>query len=107
MADPKDRRAQERFPVNADTNCSFASPVVENFGPVRLKNLSMDGIGMQVTKKVDPGTLLAVTLANPAKGFSKTVLIRVVHSTPEGGGYLIGGTFNTPLTYQELTTLVL
>jgi hypothetical protein len=107
MADPKDRRAQERFPVNTDTACSFASPVVENFGPVRIKNISMDGIGLQVARKVDPGTLLAMTITNTAKSFSKTVLVRVAHSTPQDGGYLIGGTFTSPLTYQELTTLVL
>jgi PilZ domain len=107
MADPKDRRAQERFAVNADTSCSFVSPVVENFGPVRLKNISMDGIGLQVTKKLDPGTLLVMTISNPAKSFAKTVLVRVAHATPQDAGYLVGGTFQTPLTYQELTTLVL
>ena len=46
MPEPIDRRASERFPVNADTSCSFVSPVVEDFGPVKLQNLSMEGIGL-------------------------------------------------------------
>jgi hypothetical protein len=35
------------------------------------------------------------------------MLVRVVHVTPEHGVFLVGGTFNTPLTYDELTTLVM
>jgi hypothetical protein len=107
MTGPSDRRASERIPVSADTSCSFLSPVVENFGAVKIRNVSMEGIGLVVTRRVEPGTLLAVSLSNKAKGFTKTVLVRVMHATPEHGGFLIGGTFVTPLTYQELTTLVL
>ena len=107
MPDPADRRTEERFPVNTDTSCSFLSPVVEDFGPAKLQNISMDGIGILVARQVEPGTLLAVSLSNPARGFAKTVLVRVVHATPQHGAYLVGGTFSTPLTYQELTCLVM
>ena len=55
----------------------------------------------------EPGTLLAVTLTHQAKGFTKTVLVRVVHATQLSGGFLVGGTFTAPLTYQEMTTLVM
>ncbi len=107
MAEPADRRASERFPVNAGTSCPFVSPVVENFGPVKIRDISMAGVGLVSSRKVEPGTRLSVTLANAAKGFSKTVLVRVMHATPLAGGYLLGGTFDVPLTYQEMTTLVL
>lgn len=107
MADPSDRRASERLPAGADAACSFVSPVVEDFGPARIKNVSLEGIGLIVTRKVESGALLALTLANAARGFSKTVLVRVMHVTPQPGGFLVGGSFSAPLTYQELTTLVL
>jgi hypothetical protein len=107
MAEPVNRRAVERFSVNADTSCPFLSPVVEDFGPVKIRDISMQGVGLLVSRRVEPGALLAVALANPARGFSKTVLVRVVHVTPLGGGFLVGGTFATPLTYQEMSTLVL
>jgi hypothetical protein len=108
MQGPTDRRAAERFLVNADSSCSFVSPVVEDFGPAKIKNVSMDGIGLLLTRRVEPGALLAVCLSNPAKGFAKTVLVRVIHATAEmGGGCTVGGTFIPPLTYQELTTLIL
>jgi hypothetical protein len=107
MTDPRERRASERFPVNQDTVCDFVSPVVENFGAARIKNISNEGIGVIVSKKVDAGTLLAVNLVNRARTFNKTVIVRVAHVTPAGGGFLIGGTFQTPLTYEELRTMVM
>jgi hypothetical protein len=107
MAERTERRAEERFPVNADASCSFISPVVEDFGPARIQNISMHGLGLLVSRRVEPGTLLAITLANQAKRFTKTVLVRIVHVTPLPGNFLVGGTFSVPLTYQEMTTLVL
>jgi hypothetical protein len=107
MSDATDRRSEERFPVSGETVCSFLSPVVEDFGPAKIKNISMEGIGLLVGRKVELGTLLALTLSNPARSFTKTILVRVAHATPQPGGYLLGGTFNTPLTYQELTALVM
>jgi hypothetical protein len=107
MPDPADRRNSERYPVNADTTCPFVSPVVEDFGPAKIQNISMDGIGLLVARRVEPGTLLAVSLSNTARGFAKTVLVRVVHATQQPMGYLVGGTFASPLTYQELTSLVM
>jgi hypothetical protein len=97
----------DRYPVNADATCPFVSPVVEDFGAARIRDVSMNGVGLMLSRRVEPGTLLAVTLANQARGFKKTVTVRVTHATPMSGCYLVGGTFITPLTYQEMTTLVM
>jgi PilZ domain len=102
-----EQRAAERFPVNAGTTCPFAGAVAEEVGPVRVVNVSMDGVGLRLARRVEPGALLAVGLSNPAKGFAKTVVVRVAHAEPEPGGCLVGGTFLTPLSYQELTALVM
>lgn len=108
MAEGSERRVAERFPVTSDTVCTFLSPVLEDFPPGRIKNVSSDGIGMILTEKVSAGLLLAVTLANPSRGFAKTMMVRVVHVTPQPGGtYLVGGTFETPLTYEELRCMVM
>ena|SRR5437016_3889811 len=107
MAERTERRASERFPVSADAVCEFVSPVVEDFGPARIKDLSMDGLGILLTRRVEPGTLLTITLANRARHFAKTVLVRVIHATPFSSSCLVGGTFTVPLTYQEMTALVM
>ncbi|HJZ55385.1 MAG TPA: hypothetical protein VKE74_10525, partial [Gemmataceae bacterium] len=86
MASAEDRRAAERFAVNAGTSCTFVSPVVEDFGPAKVRNVAMDGIGLLLGKRVEPGTVLAVALSNPSRGIAKTVLVRVTHAVAEHGG---------------------
>jgi hypothetical protein len=107
MAENVNRRSQERIPVSTDVSCSFVSPVVEDFGAGKIKDISMQGIGIILVRRVEVGTTLAVTLTNTGKSFIKTVLVKVAHVTPQPGGTLVGGTFTVPLTYQELTTLVM
>jgi hypothetical protein len=107
MPDPIDRRAAERFPASDDTVCTFASPVVEDFGPVKVKNISMDGIGLLISRSVAVGSMLAVCLENKARNFTKIVMVRVAHVTPAHGHFLVGGTLNVSLTYQELTSLIM
>jgi hypothetical protein len=108
MSEPTDRRAAERLLTSPEASCSFLSPVVEDFGPAKIKNISTDGVGLLMSRRVETGTLLAMTLSNPTRGFTKTVLVRVAHVTAaQPGNWLVGGTFNLPLTYQELTALVM
>src|ERR1700730_3837051 len=107
MDERGDRRSAERFPASIEATCLFASPVVEDFGPVKIKNVSLEGVGLLLSRKVETGTLLAVTLANTGKGFAKTVLVRVIHAQDQPGGCVVGGNFVTPITYEELTALVM
>lgn len=107
MAGAGDRRAAERMPVTSGTACSFAGRVVDDVGPVRIQDVSLEGVGLILVRRVDVGALLSIGIANPARGVDKSVLVRVAHVTPVPGGYLVGGTFSAPLTYQELTSLVM
>jgi hypothetical protein len=108
MAVEKEQRESERFPVNASSACVLASPVSEDFGAFRVKNLSNRGIGLITSKSLDVGSLLVIKLANSAKNITKTMLVRVAHVTPHPGGiYLIGGVLDTPLTYEELCGFVM
>jgi hypothetical protein len=107
MADSADRRAAERIGVNAGTRCAFVGRVVDDVGPVKVRDVSMDGIGLVLMRSVPAGTLLSVGLSNPDKGFNKTVMVKISHVTPITGAFLVGGAFLEPLTYQELTTLVM
>jgi hypothetical protein len=104
----QEKRGAERFLVNGNVTCPFASPLLDDFGPVKVKNISMLGVGLVCPEAVPVGVQLAIRLANPAKKFSKTVVMRVDHVTPQSGGtYMVGGTLDTPLTYDELCVLVM
>jgi hypothetical protein len=107
MAESIDRRAAERMAVNATTGCGFVGPVTEGFGPGKVRDVSLDGVGLLLTRRVEIGALLAVTITNSAQKVSKTVLVRVAHVTVAHGGFLVAGTFLEPLTYQEFTGLVM
>ncbi|HWY86530.1 MAG TPA: PilZ domain-containing protein [Gemmataceae bacterium] len=108
MADFHEKRAAERFAVSPHVDCEFASPVLEDFGKVKIKNISSTGVGLIVTEPVATGMLLVIKLVNSDKKFIKTMLVRVVHATPQASGtYLVGGTLDTPLTYEELCALVM
>lgn len=93
--------------VTTGTTCSFAGRVVEDVGPVKVRDVALEGVGLILLKRVEVGTVLAVGLTNPEKGFTKTLLVKVAHVTPVPGGFLVGGTFTPQLTYQELTSLVM
>ena len=84
MSDPSDRRAAERFPVNQDTACNFVSPVDENFGPARIKNVSTGGVGLIVTKKVEVGALLA-----DADRRSSMAAVLATLARPEAAGAIV------------------
>ena len=88
MAEREERRAAERYPVTADVTCPMLSPVVENFGAVKVRDVSMHGVGLVVSRRVEAGALLTVVLVNQARNFNKTVLVRVAHVTPMVGGFL-------------------
>ena len=46
-------------------------------------------------------------LVGAALGSRQTAIVRVAHVTAVPGGFLVGGTFVTPLTYQEMTALIM
>ena len=103
-----ERRAGERLNVNAGTACDFLSPVLEDLGAARIQGISNKGLGLIVRHKIEPGLLLAINVVNTDRSFSKTMLVRVMHVTPQPGDfYLVGGEFQTPLTYEELKILVM
>src|SRR5688572_8535151 len=107
MRDPANRRKSERIPVTEVTKCEFAAKIGEELPAVRIRDVSMEGIGVILTESMNVGETLTLRIENKQKSFSKLVLVRVAHATPLGGSFLIGGTFDVPLTYQELTCLVM
>ena len=108
MTEHTEHRAAERLQFNAATSCDFASPVLEDFPAPRVKNVSTGGIGLISVDALALGLMIVVNLVNPTIKLSKTLRVRVVHCTRQTDGtFLIGGSFVTPLTYDEFRSLVM
>lgn len=107
MTGSGDRHAIERLPVGADTSCGFAAPLAADIVGVKIRDVSMNGIGLISIQKVDVGSRLALGICNKRQNINKTVILKVTHVKPITGGYLIAGEFTAPLTYQEFTSLVM
>lgn len=93
--------------VGSSTTCTIAARVAEDIPFVKVRDISMSGIGLWVSQKVEVGSRLVVVLSNPTKSITKTVLVRVAHVTPSSAGFVVGGELDNPLTYNELTAFVL
>ena len=82
MAGPADRRASERMAVNRGTACAYVGRVIDDIGAVKIRDVSLEGIGLVIMKSVPAGSMLVIGLSNPDKGFIKTVIVEVAHVTP-------------------------
>ena len=103
-----DRRSAERYKVNANTACDFASPVLEDFGPVKVMNISTTGIGFTTVEQVQPDLMFAIRLVNPAKKFARLMLVRIIHVAVQADGtYFVGAQFESPLSNDEFCILAM
>jgi hypothetical protein len=102
-----DKRATPRFHVTGNTECQFAVPLIKDLGAVRIENISMNGIGLWVQERLEVGTILAIGIRNAPKSFDRVYLVHVAHVTAQpNGAFLVGGTLDPPLSYQEFVSLV-
>src|SRR4029079_11211216 len=103
-----DRRSAERYTVNAHTACDFASPVLEDFGPVKILNISTTGVGFVTPEEVQPDLLFVIRLVNSAKKFVRMTLVRLVHGAAQDDGTcLVGAQFESPLSNEEFCTFAM
>src|SRR5262249_5934858 len=64
---------------------------------------SATGVGLRMERRFEPGTILAFQLDRQEEDFSRTVLARVVHSTPQPAGkWLVGCIIASELSDEEL-----
>jgi hypothetical protein len=103
-----DQRSAERYHVNANTACDVASPILEDFGPVKVVNISTSGIGLTVAEEVQPDLMFVIRLVNPPRKFARVMLVRVTKVTPQADGtYYVSGKFELPLSNDEFCILAM
>jgi hypothetical protein len=74
----------------------------------RVRNVSVDGIGLLLGDPIDPGTDLAIEMQTLDPGIPLTLVARVVHATlQEEGSWIVGCRFLTRPTEEHRLTLLL
>jgi hypothetical protein len=68
-----------------------------------VQNVSANGIGLLLMNPLAPGTLLEIELQGRSPS---TRIARVVHSTKQESGWLVGCTLNQSLSETELDRML-
>lgn len=107
----EDRRTSPRYPCSLErVRCSpgtGAAPSQAFTCSGTVRDISAGGIGLVLGRRFVPGTILTVELTSANKDFSRRCPLRVAYANAlEHDGWLIGCTFLSRLTVDELQTLI-
>jgi hypothetical protein len=106
---PTERRQAERHACTLD---GFYRPLGTSsawlWWLAAVRDVSVKGISLSLTRHVEPGTLLSVELQNAAETFKRTLLVRVVwiRAQVDVPGWEIGGAFVSGLSDEDLQALL-
>jgi serine/threonine protein kinase len=105
----QERRSAVRFdcalPTSCTINLSVHTDATEFQTPWQAQacDLSVSGIGLLLSRRFEPGSLLTVDLVSSSGETKRTRKVRVVRVAPaEGGGWFHGGTLTEKLSTEDL-----
>lgn len=102
-----ERRVAPRFPINLTTSCRLMASSSDRNLNVRVRNISVTGVSLVVTRPVDPGSILKIELRSVARNVTQPLRVHVVYCIEHPCGELIvGGRFAEPLSQDELRAFV-
>lgn len=96
-----------RRPQGIEAFCRSVAAVKDDPWPARVRDLSTGSIGLVLTRRFEPGTLLVIELEKKAHGLSHTLVGRVVHATAQNnGGWMVGCTLANKIAEDDLQALL-
>jgi hypothetical protein len=102
-----DRKKLAYSAYRDSTHGGVCAAVTGDVGPAVIRYLSVDGIGMVVSRPFEPGTRLIVTLMNQPGKVSRTLRVYVNYVLEHpSGDWILGGVFAGRLTGSELHALL-
>jgi hypothetical protein len=102
-----ERRTSRRH-TNLATHHRLVAAVGDDFVLAKIRNISPEGISLILNRPVEAGTMLSVDLIDTKSNrFSRTLQVRVLYSVEHpSGDWILGGTFASKLTDEELRTFL-
>jgi PilZ domain len=98
-----ERRRASRHSSDMETTCQPVGSRDSATWDGWCRDISTSGIGLILSRRFEPGTLLAIDVENPAQGVSYNVLARVIHATAqEDGTWRLGCAFARELAEEDL-----
>ena len=102
-----ERRGAERFACDLSPQVSEWGAGPGESSLARVRDVSATGLGMVTPACIRPGRVLVLKLTSDARGLSRPLLVRIIHSTQQAdGNWLSGGAFVRPLTEEELDPIL-
>jgi PilZ domain len=107
--DPKgiERRASTRYPCNLATSCRLAAAIKGQEHSARVRNISAGGVSLVISHGFSSDDILAVELRSMPRNFARQLKVRVIYCIEHpSGDYIVGGSFISPLTEDEVTAFL-
>jgi serine/threonine protein kinase len=109
----QDRRAWVRYACSLDTTCNLNVSVhpqqggVHDRWPATVHDLSVGGIGLHLSRRFEPGTVLTVELQSSDQNQTHILEMRVTHVKRAGRGqWFVGASFAETLGKEALRKLL-
>jgi hypothetical protein len=102
-----DRRAAARFASIREASCS---PLAERHTvlPVRVKDVSANGIGLVSERRFERGTILLLQIRDESQACSPLLVGKVVHVTAQADGHWhIGCALTRALAHADVLALTI
>lgn len=100
-----DRRGARRFGCEVQTTCQPPSAWARDPWPAVIRDISTGGISLRLGRRFERGSGLAIELPTEDGG-TTTVLARISHVEQGEGAWLLGCTFISELSDEEVRTVL-
>jgi hypothetical protein len=100
-----DAREAQRYPCEVQTTCQPPSAWGKDPWPATIRDVSTGGLRLRLARRFERGAGLAIELPTE-EGGTTTVLARVNHVEPGEGGWLLGCTFISELSDDEVRAIL-
>ena len=107
MASNVERQAAVRYGCDLDSRCRRLTTGEKDFWGARILNISATGIALLMSRRFEPGTLLAITLEGSDSQSLHTLMARVVNVRADADSkWILGCAYTTKLSEEEVQTLL-